>query len=80
MSQYKIEFTDTYGGEANYCWVDRYIVEAESLKQAMTKAKQERYYSPLPRHRTSDYGDMIRIDMLDSPVCAFCEYYEEATP
>lgn len=27
---YKIEITDTFGGEANYCWIRRYIVKAVS--------------------------------------------------
>ena len=77
MEKYKVEFTDTFGGDANYYWIDKYIVEATSLKQATTKAKKLRYYSPLPAHKTSDYGDMIRIDIMGEPVCAFIEYIEE---
>jgi hypothetical protein len=72
-----VEFTDTYGGEANYCWVDRYRVKANSLRQALTKAKKERYYSPLPRHIvTGDYGDSIRADMNNAAVCAFVDFWE----
>ena len=25
--KYRVEYTDTFGGEANYCWVDRYIID-----------------------------------------------------
>ena len=74
MEKYLVEFTDTFGGEANYCWIDRYEVEAKRLRQAITKAKQKRYHSPLPRHKTSDYGDTIRIDIIGQNVCAFATY------
>jgi len=30
MNIYKIEITDTFGGEANYSWVRRYLVKAKS--------------------------------------------------
>ena len=76
MDKIKVTFTDTFGGEANYCWKDEYVIAAKSLKQAITKAKRQRYYSPVPRHRTSDYGDMIRIDMVGACVCAFAEYMD----
>lgn len=34
MHTYSIEVTDTYGGEANYCWVRRYTVKARSIRGA----------------------------------------------
>ncbi len=77
METFFVEFTDTYGGEANYCWVDRYKVMARDLKHAITKAKQARYTSPVPRHKFTDYGDEVRIDMVGSPVCAFAWEYDE---
>ena len=36
-NQYSIEMTDTFGGEANYCWVNRFIVSASSHRGAMRK-------------------------------------------
>ena len=36
-NQYFIEMTDTFGGEANYCWVNRFIVSASSHRGAMRK-------------------------------------------
>lgn len=77
MSKFNVEFTDTFGGEANYCWVNRFQVEAKDIRQAITKAKQERYHAPVPRHRTSDYGDMVRIDIVGECVCAFITYADD---
>lgn len=27
MNHYDVEYTDTFGGEANYCWVRRAVIE-----------------------------------------------------
>lgn len=69
---FAVEFTDTFGGEANYCWIEKFCVSAPDIKRAITLAKQYRYHSPLPRHSLSDYGDgEIRIDIKGACVCAF---------
>lgn len=75
MPKYDIQWTDTFGGEANYCWAENDTIEASSIKSAITKAKKKRYYSPLPRHTIAiDTGDMIRIDIAGANVCCFiCE-------
>lgn len=31
MHKYDVELTDTFGGEANYCWVRRAVVEMPEL-------------------------------------------------
>jgi len=31
MNSYKIEYTDTFGGEANYCWVKRAKIHMPEL-------------------------------------------------
>ena len=36
-NHYYIEMTDIFGGEANYCWVNRFIVSASSPRGAMRK-------------------------------------------
>ena len=74
---YFVEFTDTYGGDANYSWAIRYKVFATSFKHAITLAKKERYFSPLPRHKISNYGEMMRIDIVNSCVCAFVEIFDD---
>ena len=35
--KYFIEMTDTFSGEANYCWVNRFIVSASSHRGAMRR-------------------------------------------
>jgi len=79
MKTYFVEFTDTFAGEANYCWVDRFKIKAKNIKKAITKAKQARYYSPVPKHVLSDYGDSARIDIIGGTVCAFIDEWEDET-
>lgn len=72
MQKYDIQWTDTFGGEANYCWVENSTIEAKSLQGAIRKAKAARYHSPVPRHKvTIDTGDLIRIDIVGANVCCF---------
>jgi hypothetical protein len=75
---FKVEFTDTYGGEANFCWIERYLIRATDTKQAVTKAKKARYHSPIPRH-TYHYGDgdSARIDIVGAAVCAFVDWIDD---
>lgn len=77
LNLYGFEWTDTFGGEANYCWVQRGYVRARDIKHAITQAKRERYSQPLPRHQLSDYGEMVRIDIKGAAVCCFIEYAED---
>lgn len=37
MKQFHFEMTDTYGGETNYCWLKRYVINANTLQGAITK-------------------------------------------
>lgn len=37
MNTYRIEVTDTFGGEANYSWVRRYTVQANCTLGAIRK-------------------------------------------
>ena len=58
-----IEKTDTFGGEPNYCWVERYSVampDSASDLAIMRKAKALCGYSGL-RGRVYKYGDMIEF-------------------
>ena len=41
MNTYKIEITDTFGGEANYSWVRRYEIAANTMKGAMQKLARQ---------------------------------------
>jgi len=70
-NQYFIEQTDTFGGEANYCWVNRFIVRASSPRGAM-------------RRVTARTGDKVRDvggDRWDSRIgciCYFVEWIDDA--
>jgi hypothetical protein len=53
---YFIEVTDTFGGEANYSWVKRYLVDAATPRGALRKVTR------LTGDRVtldSDYGSMM---------------------
>lgn len=63
MDYYDIKITDTFGGEANYCWVKRYVLalpEATKLRVIMRKAKALAGWTGL-RCATHNYGVMISV-------------------
>lgn len=76
---YEVEMTDTFGGEANYSWVKRETIQADSHRQAITKFKKIRGISA--GHRIAfDTGDMRRVDFLGSCTCIFSTWSDsEAT-
>ena len=41
LESYSYEYTDTFGEERNYCWVNRGIVKARNKKHAMRLARAE---------------------------------------
>ena len=57
-ARFDCEHTDTFGGEANYCWVNRSVVEAPNARMALRRFKQEIGMTGI-RGETSDYGDML---------------------
>lgn len=77
-TKFFIEMTDTFGGEANYCWVNRFTVDAKDARQALTKVKQHVYVNPSKvRHTVSDYGDMLRADVKKDCVVFFVTEYSD---
>ena len=74
QSWFWIEVTDTFGGEANYCWVNRYKVAAKSMRGAIVKVHNATGYN---FRCTGDYGDMTRYDASNSCTCAFVEYLSD---
>jgi len=68
---FNIEVTDTYGGEANYCWVRRFTVQAKSFRGAI-QALSNQYGG----HWRLDYstGDSARYNQKGACVCAFVNY------
>lgn len=57
---YDVEYTDTFGGHANYSWVRRATVAAGSRLAVMRRAKAAVGLSGV-RGRTSDFGDMVEF-------------------
>ena len=57
-----VEYTDTFGGEANYSWVRRAEFDADGLsdRAIMRRAKLEMGLSGV-RGRTYRYGDMLEF-------------------
>ena len=63
MNTYQFEITDTFGGEANYCWAKHYQVEANSLHGALCKVSRETGYN-------FNY-DGARYKAIRASVCMF---------
>ena len=69
----QVEMTDTFGGDANYCWVKREKIEAKTHKQAITKFKK--IHGITLRHKiTMDCGDMRRVDLIGACICIFSHW------
>lgn len=76
MTIYNIEMTDTFGGEANYCWVKRVQVKASSMRGAFRAARNA--LGLFGRWRIEmDCGDMRKyVPRPGAPVCVFVEEAE----
>lgn len=65
MTTYTVEHTDTFGGEANYCWANRYTITEDERKPLSRLALVRRAKSLCGmsgvRCQVTDYGDMIEI-------------------
>ena len=65
---YFVEMTDTYGGESNYSWVNRFLVRAVSMRGAISKVTRETGYHARVDYK---YGDMARYDATSACICYF---------
>jgi hypothetical protein len=60
---FKVEVTDTFGGEANYSWVNRFEVDYLKTNSALAivrAAKKAAGWAGM-RCRTSNMGDVIEV-------------------
>lgn len=63
-----VEVTDTFGGEANYCWVNRHVVEVSDLDNGrgafqarlVRAAKKAEGWTGL-RCEVTDHGDSFEV-------------------
>jgi hypothetical protein len=74
MQKFFIEVTDTFAGEANYSWVKRYIVNANTMRGAVNKFSHESGYH---WHCVMDCGDSKRYDSASGATCFFISWYDE---
>ena len=73
---YEYEYTDTFGGEANYSWVKRGKVAANSFAHAIRKVKQELGIWCRTR-KVADHGDMARYNLVNHCQCIFINWSED---
>jgi len=59
MAFYFIEVTDTFGGQANYSWVEKYCIEATEAS-VMRRAKREIGWNGVRCDRF-DHGDTVEL-------------------
>lgn len=71
---YYIELTDTFGGEANYSWVKRFLVSAKTPLGAIRKVTR---HTGHPARKEYDTGDLIRYNVPSACMCYFSIYAEE---
>lgn len=77
MTKFTAEYTDTFGGEANYCWVKRttFDVKTNSNRAILRKAKALMGLSNV-RGTVEDYGDMLKFTPYRSCTVLFVTYTE----
>lgn len=74
MNTYFIEITDTFGGDANYSWVTRHKVKANTVRGAVWKVSHD---SGMNWHCVGDYGDMCRYDSASGATCLFISEWDQ---
>lgn len=70
---YFVEITDTYSGEANYSWVTRLKVEANTMRGAVYKVARN---TGLKWRKEGDYGDIMRYNSKSGATCFFISDWE----
>lgn len=72
-----VTVTDTFGGEANFCWLRRYYVVASTMRGAISKVSRNEGY----RFRLDwNTGDSARYKARGACVCAYVDWYDPTRP
>lgn len=74
MNTYEIEITDTFGGEANYCWVKRYDVSAKSVLGAVRKVANTEGYKLRKEWGDSEFS---RYNVKGACICVFVTFKDK---
>lgn len=72
---YFAEITDTFGGDANYSWVTRHKIHANTMRGAVNKLSKD---SGMQWQVNANYGDMMRYDSKSGATCFFISLFDEA--
>ena len=73
---YYVELTDTFGGDANYSWVTRLKVSANTMIGAVRKVGRN---TGLSWRKAYDMGDVVRYDSRSGATCFFIEPFDGQT-
>lgn len=60
MVNYSVTYTDTFGGEANFCWAHRFEIQAKTMRGAVRKAKALVRLNGWPCV-TTDFGNEVQL-------------------
>lgn len=77
MDWYNLEYTDTFGGDANYSWVKRCRIGVNHGVSPVRAAKREVGLSGV-RGVTEDYGTTISFKPYSACVVLFIMYDENS--
>lgn len=72
----QIEYTDTFGGEANYCWVKRWFINMELTNRTIIKLAKKLCNLTGIKCRITDMGDCIEIRPIGVCQVIFVYYTE----
>ena len=73
---YFVEMTDTFGGDANYSWCNRFKVRANTVIGAIRKTAQETGHSGRIR-KDFDSGELTRYNVSGAAICYFVEHWDK---
>lgn len=58
---WKLEVTDTFGGEANYCWVDRQELPGKTTERGVVRRLKAMMGITGQRADVTDYGGGVEV-------------------
>ena len=77
MATYSYEYTDTFGGDANYSWVRRGMVAVKGQRAAIRKVRAILGLNGV-RGRSTNFGDQYQFNPANSATVLFISYEDEA--
>lgn len=75
--QAALEYTDTFGREANYSWVKRERIKVPEAKRSLIRAAKSWAGLTGVKCDTHDHGDMIEIRPRGMCTVLFINYVED---